>query len=137
MPKNKKNFDDTLISAPVSWGELLDKITILEIKEKQIPDRSRLQNVQRELRLLKTLCKSSRMAVRGLKALRTELKKINVEIWNLENSIRGHEKREDFGADFVKIARTIRQYNDQRSIIKREINALLNSALVEEKFHEV
>lgn len=119
-------------SVPVSWGELIDKITILEIKRDRIADARARANVLRELGLL------SRIAARtggvgGLAPLVFRLKAVNRDLWEIEDAIREEEHAGSFGARFVRLARSVYRQNDKRAAIKREINRLLGSALIEEK----
>ncbi|HEX8585279.1 MAG TPA: DUF6165 family protein [Allosphingosinicella sp.] len=119
-------------NVPVSWGELLDKITILEIKEERIADPAARSNVRRELGLLRdiaTLALEDPAATRLLATLR----RINERLWDIEDDIRGKEAQADFGPDFIALARAVYKTNDQRAALKRELNGLLNSELVEEK----
>jgi hypothetical protein len=117
---------------PVSWGELLDKITILEIKKERIGDRAALRNVVRELERL-TEAADGVDGRPGVAALIAELRLVNTRLWDIEEQIREKEAVADFGAEFVRIARSVYKNNDVRAALKRELNLLLNSALVEEK----
>jgi 3-methyladenine DNA glycosylase/8-oxoguanine DNA glycosylase len=117
---------------PISWGELLDKIGILEIKRERIGDPAARANVLHELRLLEREAEPV-AADPGIAALRARLKSINEMLWQIEDDIRVKERLGDFGAGFVALARSVYQRNDERAAIKREINRLLDSALVEEK----
>lgn len=120
--------------APVSWGELLDKITILEIKAERILDPSARANVGRELALLRGVAEPV-MAQPGLAQLMDDLRRVNAALWRIEDDIRAREAAGDFGVGFVELARSVYLTNDERSALKRRINALLRSELVEEKFH--
>lgn len=120
--------------APVSWGELLDKITILEIKAERITDPSARANVGRELALLRQVA-APVMAQPGLAPLLDDLRRVNAALWRIEDDIRACETASDFGAGFIELARSVYLTNDERSAIKRRINDLLRSELVEEKFH--
>lgn len=119
-------------SVPVSWGELLDKITILEIKRDRIAAPDKRANVLRELGVLARVA-AAVDGVGGLAALVFRLKAVNRDLWEIEDAIREEEARRDFGARFVALARAVYLTNDRRAAIKREINRLLGSALVEEK----
>lgn len=119
-------------SVPVSWGELLDKLTILEIKRERIARVDALANVEKE-RLLLAARAAEVMDAPGLSALFAKLKRINVALWEIEDAIREHEAEAEFGASFIALARSVYQTNDERASIKRCINALLGSALTEEK----
>ena len=120
--------------APVSWGELLDKITILEIKAARIPGPAARANVAQELALLSAVA-APVMDRADLLALVEDLRAANLALWRIEDDIRACEAAGDFGAGFVALARAVYRTNDQRAAIKRQINTLLGSALVEEKFH--
>jgi hypothetical protein len=114
--------------APVSWGELLDKITILEIKQARIRDDAARQNVRKELELLVGIASAALSRV-SLDPLR----EVNAALWEIEDAIRAEEARGAFGPEFVRLARSVYQQNDRRAAIKRELNAALGSELVEEK----
>jgi hypothetical protein len=117
---------------PVSWGELLDKITILEIKRERIGDAAARSNVARELDLLLDIA-GSVGDTPVVAALRRRLRIVNERLWEIEEDIRMKERAGDFGDAFVRLARSVYLSNDERAAIKREINLLLESALVEEK----
>lgn len=122
-----------LVQVPVSWGEMLDKITILEIKSEQIKDAGKLMNIRREL---EELCRTRDELIvmpDEVKAMVAELKHINQKLWVVEDDLRDCERKKDFGAKFVELARAVYYTNDERATIKREINDALGSALVEEK----
>ena len=123
---------------PVSAGELLDKKTILEIKQQRIGDPAQRANVERELQLLASIAQklSAESGQAGpLAQLEGELRGVNSELWDLENRVRAFERNGVFDADFVASARQIYAGNDRRAAIKRRINLLLNSSIVEEKSH--
>ena len=118
---------------PVSWGELLDKITILEIKSARLTSEQALGNVRNELAQLSKVAapaESSHAQIRGLK---TALKKINEALWDIEDRIREHEEKKTFDRDFIELARSVYKNNDERGRLKREINTILKSELIEEK----
>lgn len=119
-----------MIEVPISWGELVDKITILEIKAERIDDPKKLANVTRELWLLNR--KLSPVAQQVLR-LKLRLKDVNTKLWDIEDQIRDCEREQDFGPRFVELARAVYVTNDQRADVKREINFALSSELVEEK----
>ena len=119
-------------NVPVSWGELLDKITILEIKEERIADPAARSNVRRELGLLRDIATPALDDPAATRLLAT-LRRINERLWDIEDDIRGKEAQADFGPDFIALARAVYKTNDQRAALKRELNGLLNSELVEEK----
>jgi len=117
---------------PVSWGELLDKISILEIKRHRIRDLAARANVTKEHRLL---CSVAGPAMRdeAIVPLLDELRSINRQLWDTEDAIRREESRAVFGAAFVELARSVYKKNDRRAALKRAINLQLRSELVEEK----
>ena len=121
---------------PVSWGELIDKITILEIKQARIVATAARSNVVKELQFLSEA--AAPVAARdGVAALKAELKAVNETLWEIEDEIRAREAEGDFGETFVQLARSVYKRNDERAALKRELNRLLQSELVEEKsYHE-
>ena len=123
----------TEVLVPVSAGELIDKITILRLKSERIGDASRLVNVRRELQALERVAAESLPDANGLEGLIGELQAVNTRLWEIEDSIRDCEAAGDFGPQFVEFARAVYITNDRRSEIKRRINMLLGSAIVEEK----
>jgi len=126
------------ILIPVAIGELYDKLTILEIKSERIKDTAKLKNVVIELAALRSIARS--LEIDGVKEaieLICDLKRVNEAIWDAENLVRDYERRGNFDADFVKIARSTYGNNDQRAGLKRALSLLGNSTLLEEKSHEV
>jgi hypothetical protein len=121
------------ILVEISAGELLDKITILVIKQERISDPAKLANVRKEHEMLMSVYRGQIAEVPELVTLRNQLTEINSQLWDIEDEIRDHERRKDFGQRFVELARSVYRTNDQRSSTKRTINDLLKSALVEEK----
>jgi hypothetical protein len=121
-----------ILKIEVAPGELIDKITILEIKLERIRDEEKVRNVQREYALL-TQVADVVLTSPEITVLRSELKQINEVLWRIEDDIREQERRQDFGPEFVRLARAVYRTNDERARVKREINRLLNSTLVEEK----
>ncbi|MDF2495615.1 DUF6165 family protein [Sphingomonas sp.] len=119
-------------SVPVSWGELLDKITILEIKRDRITRADARTNVLREYRLLQSIGAAA-LNRGGVAVLVEALKRVNEALWEIEDAIREQEAARDFGPEFIRLARAVYQRNDERAAIKREINHALDSDLVEEK----
>ena len=116
----------------MSWGELLDKITILEIKRERITRAEARENVLREYRLLQRI--GGQVLNRsGIAPLVQALKAVNEALWEIEDAIREQEAARQFGADFIRLARAVYQRNDERAAIKREINLKLESDLIEEK----
>lgn len=123
----------SLVHTPVSYGELIDKITILEIKSERISDEAKLVNVRRELELLEKTWAESPQAVHDISGERGELKKINEALWEIEDEIRLKEADADFGERFIELARSVYFTNDERAAVKRKINDRLGSEIVEEK----
>ncbi len=118
---------------PVSWGELFDKITILEIKSARLTSEPALRNVRNELERLTKIAAAvddSHDQIRGLKAA---LKQINEALWDIEDCIREHEAKKVFDREFVELARSVYKNNDERGRIKRKINLILKSEVIEEK----
>jgi hypothetical protein len=118
---------------PISWGELIDKITILEIKLKRITGEKASQNVQREHAILSDLLNRLENAPAELSDLRSDLRAVNQCLWDIEDAIRDKEAQRQFDQEFIDLARSIYQMNDNRSKIKRRMNELLGSDLIEEK----
>lgn len=121
------------IRVPVSFGELIDKITILEIKTERMTDPAKLANVRRELEALDSAWQASQASRTDIAVHRSALKMVNERLWDIEDDIRDKESAQLFDAGFVKLARSVYFENDERARIKREINRVLGSALVEEK----
>ena len=121
------------IMVPVSLGELIDKITILEIKSRRLDDESKLTNVRKELMLLRAVRDREFSNHAGLAELARRLSEVNERLWNVEDDIRVCEARRDFGGRFIELARAVYVTNDERAALKRRINELLGSALTEEK----
>ncbi|MBC8269275.1 MAG: hypothetical protein H8E36_11040 [Rhodospirillaceae bacterium] len=121
------------VSVNVAPGELVDKITILEIKLERIEDEAKLANVRLEYDTLSAARDEAIPKSEELEQLSAELKKINEALWEIEDDIRDCERAKDFGEDFVRLARAVYVTNDKRMAVKRQINDLLGSALVEEK----
>jgi len=117
----------------VSWGELVDKITILEIKQQRLSSPQAVANVRSELAALDRIVADLRPAPAGLETLKQQLKSVNETLWEIEDRIRAKEAAKTFDQQFIELARSVYINNDERSRIKREINALLKSGLVEEK----
>jgi hypothetical protein len=124
------------IAVPVSYGELIDKITILEIKAERIGDARKLANVRTELDLLNSTWSADPLAATDISAERSKLKSVNEALWDIEDHIRVKEKAREFDLEFVELARAVYFRNDDRAAYKREINEKLGSTLVEEKSYE-
>ena len=119
-----------IINAPISIGELVDKITILEIKKNKLQN-SKLENVLKELSFLKKLMEKHQIEITD--DLFNQLKKINLTLWNIEDQIRIKEKNKEFDNIFIELARSVYFKNDKRAEIKKRINQLSNSEITEEK----
>jgi hypothetical protein len=123
----------SVILIPGSPGELIDKITILEIKFEKILDASKRMNVGRELEALSISLEQNIIISSELAALKLNLKKVNEILWDIEDDIRSCERKTDFGPIFVKLARSVYFQNDRRAALKKEINVRLGSDIIEEK----
>jgi predicted nucleic acid-binding Zn-ribbon protein len=121
------------VMIPVAPGELVDKITILRIKAERITDASKLDNVKRELALLEAVLNERLPASETLDDLTETLQSINETLWDVEDDIRDCERASSFGEEFVSLARAVYVTNDRRAELKREINTLLGSTIIEEK----
>ena len=119
-----------IINAPISIGELIDKITILEIKKNKLQN-SKLENVLKELSFLRKLMEKHQIEITD--NLFSQLKEINLTLWNIEDQIRIKEKNKEYDNIFVELARSVYFTNDKRSEIKKRINRLSNSEITEEK----
>lgn len=126
----------SLISVPVSYGELIDKITILEIKVERIADAAKLANVRTELDLLNATWSADGASRTDIAAERAQLKAVNELLWDIEDRIRLKEKAQAFDGEFVELARAVYFRNDERAAVKRAINLKLGSKLVEEKSYQ-
>ena len=124
------------INTPISPGELVDKITILEIKKEFIVDSNKLKNINYKYNLLMKIYNDDISKTDGVSILKTELKNINLSLWKIEDDIRDCERDKIFDNTFVQLARSVYFTNDKRSKVKLEINLLLNSSLVEEKSYK-
>jgi len=118
---------------PVSPGELLDKVTILELKDERIVDASKLANVRRELAILRDEARANLQFDAALLDFTARLKAVNARLWDCEDVIRECERQKDFGERFIDTARAIYRNNDERAEIKRLINLHLGALIVEEK----
>jgi hypothetical protein len=120
-----------MIEIPVSIGELFDKITILKIKKERIKSLQKIENVEKELELLTQ--KSNSFDINRIHDEYDELKKVNLILWEVEDKIRKKENENCFDDEFIKLARTVYIENDKRAALKRRINEIMNSDLIEEK----
>ncbi len=121
------------VAVEISPGELIDKITILEIKAERMADPAKLRNVRHELDLLSGIRERAFAPSPELARLTSELKEVNQTLWQTEDDIRDCERATDFGPRFIALARSVYRSNDRRAALKREIGALLGSAIIEEK----
>ncbi|KFN41261.1 DUF6165 family protein [Arenimonas oryziterrae] len=124
------------ILVPVSFGELLDKIAILDIKSERMTDPAKLANVRKERDALMTTWMAHAASRTDIGKLRAELKAVNERLWVIEDDIRVNEKNQDFGPEFIRLARAVYFENDERARIKKDINLALGSAYVEEKSYQ-
>ena len=121
------------ILSEISAGELLDKISILEIKLEKVKDKTNLEEINKEYKILKEVQDSNIETTEKLKALFNDVKEINLNLWDIEDRLRICEKNKDFGQNFIKLARQVYLNNDKRSKIKSEINKILGSNIKEIK----
>ena len=121
------------ILSEISAGELLDKISILEIKLEKIEDKNNREEIKKEYKILKEIQNSSIKFDDKIKELFNSIKVINIELWNVEDELRVCEKNKDFGKNFIELARKVYFNNDKRSKIKSEINKILGSNIREVK----
>lgn len=124
------------ILIPISPGELLDKITILQIKAERISDPAKVANVKIELEMLTQIWNDSVEVDAEITVLTAELKRINEALWEIEDDIRDEERNKRFGERFIELARAVYVTNDERANAKKKVNLHLNSAIVEEKSYQ-
>ena len=124
-----------VVLAPVSIGELIDKIVILEIKAARLTDPHKLKEVSKELSLLNQIDYGAAECRDEIKTLKEELRQVNASLWDIEDRIRNCEREQDFGPGFVELARAVYKTNDRRSTLKRRINEMSGSPIVEIKAH--
>jgi hypothetical protein len=125
-----------IVNAPISVGELIDKITILRIKSEQITDSAKLKNIAQELELLTELKTNLNINSDNIDTLEQQLYEVNQELWVIEDTKRQCEREQNFGPGFVYVARQVYLKNDLRAAIKRGINQLSGSNIVEEKSYK-
>tara|TARA_B100001287_G_C22644238_1_gene511802 strand:+ start:1020 stop:1403 length:384 start_codon:yes stop_codon:yes gene_type:complete len=123
----------SIIFAPISVGELFDKLTILQIKKDKLKG-SKLKNINKEIYYLEEVLKSNNLFVDD--KIFSELKTINNNLWNIEDEIRVKESKSEFDSDFIKLARSVYFENDKRASLKKEINIKYKSELIEEKSYK-
>ena len=124
------------LQVPVSVGEVLDKITILQIKLAHISDAAKRVNIQNELDALLPVVASDAFTTDQMQGLMAELKAVNEVLWKIEDDIREKEAAKNFKAEFIRLARSVYKTNDKRAEIKKQINLATGSNLVEEKSYE-
>ena len=129
---SKIKYSSTIL-APISIGELIDKITILEIKQIYMTG-IKLKNINKEMKLLKNILQDKNLEINI--DLIKNLKKVNKKLWEIEDNIRIKESNQEFDEEFIKLARSVYIENDKRASIKKEINQTYNSDLVEEKSYK-
>jgi hypothetical protein len=121
------------IFTEISAGELVDKITILEIKKDKISEKEKLNEIQKELLSLNETFKKSIPDEKLIKLQKEKLKELNIKLWDIEEGKRNLEKKKDFGEEFIKLAREVYKFNDERAEVKSEINKILGSNIKEVK----
>jgi hypothetical protein len=124
----------SLISVPISVGELIDKITILRIKDRKIKDAAKLVNIRKELNALLAVCQQADLDLGN--PLVSRLEEINAKLWQIEDDIREQERSKTFGAVFVELARAVYVTNDERFAVKSALNQAFGSDFSEEKSYE-
>tara|TARA_B100000131_G_C17964907_1_gene551947 strand:- start:74 stop:460 length:387 start_codon:yes stop_codon:yes gene_type:complete len=124
------------IKVSVSAGELIDKITILEIKSEKLSDKEKLKNVSIELSVLNSVLKDHELINEKIENFKAQLKNVNLKLWNIEDQIRIFEKNKNFNSEFIELARSVYIQNDLRFSIKNKINLSFNSKIVEVKDYE-
>jgi hypothetical protein len=123
----------TDIHVPISPGELVDKITILQIKSDRMTDPAKVANVRTELGLLQSTWQSSPHSQTDISHEWSELRRINEALWDIEDKIRDKERAQEFDQEFIELARAVYVTNDERAAVKKAINTKLGSRIVEEK----
>jgi len=125
------------INVEVSCGELIDKLTILSIKNEKITNKEKLKNIQHEFKVLNEISKNLKsLNPNEFDNFYKKLRKINLSLWDIEDEIRKFEKESNFGIEFIELARSVYITNDERFRIKNEINSFFSSGIVEEKDYE-
>ena len=123
------------ILAEISAGELVDKITILEIKKNKISDKNKLKEIDKELNSLNNTMEKFILEKSKILTFKAQLKEINLKLWDIEDGKRAAEKNNDFGKNFIELARSVYKFNDERARIKLKINEILGSNIKEVKSH--
>jgi hypothetical protein len=130
----KKSFATPL--TPISWGELIDKMTILEIKQNKIKSLDAQSNIKKELGYLNEIIKNNIGVNELIKEIKLKLLDVNMQLWLVEDDIRNKELKQEFDKDFIELARRVYKLNDERAKIKKQISKMLNSELIEEKSYK-
>ena len=130
---NNDFFKKKIINVPISVGELIDKITILEIKKDKLKN-LKLKNILKELSFLRAVLEKNSIFIPD--EIYFQLKSTNLKLWDIEDKIRIKEKNKEFDNEFIKLARSVYLNNDRRSETKKELNIMLNSEIIEEKSYE-
>ena len=130
-------MDNEQLLIPIAPAELFDKIAILEVKEKRITDPTKLQNIRHELELLRQIGKDNILPSDELSALFEKLRQQSEAGWDIEDGKRDCERWKDFGPQFIELARGAFKNNDERAAVKKQINLLLKSGIVEEKSYQI
>ena len=121
---------------PISVGELIDKITILRIKQQKADDAQKLANIENELKQLENVWRQSDYSAIDISELTQQLTEVNEILWNIEDDIRAKEAANEFDEQFIRLARSVYQQNDLRAALKKEINSKTGSDLIEEKLYQ-
>ena len=122
-----------MIDVKISPGELMDKITILRLKKKFIKNETQLKNINAELEILEPIIFRHKLDNTKIKILFEKLYEINLKLWKIEDDIRDHERNSDFGSSFIELARSVYFTNDVRADVKKQINIVAGSNIIEEK----
>ena len=130
----KKTFSTPLI--PISWGELIDKITILKIKQINIKSLTASTNINKELVYLSDIVENNKGVSELIKDFKKQLLDVNKRLWRVEDDIRDKELKQEFDSGFIELARRVYRLNDERAKLKKSINKVLESELVEEKSYK-
>ena len=127
------DFKKKIINVPISVGELIDKVSILEIKKDKLKN-LKLKNILKELSFLRAVLEKNSIFIPD--AIYFELKSTNLKLWDIEDKIRIKEKNKEFDNEFIELARSVYLNNDKRSETKKELNIIFNSEIIEEKSYE-
>ena len=127
-------FKKKIINVPISVGELIDKITILEIKKDKLKN-LKLKNILKELSFLRAVLEKNSIFIPD--EIYFQLKSTNLKLWDIEDKIRIKEKNKEFDNEFIELARSVYLNNDRRSETKKELNIMFNSEIIEEKSYEI